>query len=465
MTLWKFLQLLDTRHFFTRELFLAAFVVWGVFIGGAASCPSIQAPSAAEEPEPDGQHLLETFAKLDQRLAWNFDDLDLADLVFLIEKRLGIKAEVDHASLAKQGFDQSLKFKGKFSGATAADALTFALWQHQLGWRIEGQGLVIAAHSRFRQQESTPFTIDYDLRFLVSEHLQNGELRLEGSATLVQFLDAIETLVDEVGLSADLPFEPKMFSEPGRQGWIRITQSEQVHFQIWKFLQDVGRVQKFPDDPSQWGRQEELWLALEAPLDWTMDSQPLQHLADDVAKRLNVPVWIDRHALEEEGIDSERIFITGQFKATPTIEVLLLTLKPFDLTICIRGGSVVITTLVDAGNKTEVRLFDLPPSFSAQLLAEVLPSESDAWSMLRRILIENVAPLSWAVHGGYSDSEMELILAGSDRVVLGVRNSTEIHYLLQGFLQRLTQIEHELNAETQPNTEDLLLVGSLEPKG
>jgi hypothetical protein len=232
---------------------------------------------------------------------------------------------------------------------------------------------------------------------------------------------------------------------------MRTSQSSDVHFLIWKLLTRLERLRQFPHDPSSWSAEDKVWQRLLTPGNWQWNSIALPDWAKELSKRLDIPVWIDRHALETEGIDLGVVLINGQFSQLPCMEALLLVLVQHDLTLSVRSGSVVVTSMVDAERQAEVMLFDLPTRIAHEIMTESLPSEARIWPLLRTLLAENTDPHAWdsdAFKTGRSTSNLELVLAGSNRIMLGARNSTRVLYLLHQLLQRLH--EFESNHTTEP---------------
>lgn len=445
---------------YSRTIFLS--VLGGCFgvigflngqpIGNSLSHLPVNAPDISPEPDLDGQCLLEAFGKLEPSLDWDFDGLKLPELMGLIESRLQIPVKVDALSLARSQFDSDARFTGCFSGAPTYDALSFVLSQHGLVWRVEGHELVLAAWEHWPPIPRA-WTVQHDLSFLVREHVQGNKLNYDGNKTLCQLLEALERLVQPSHVSQSrVAFPDSVLDVPHQVAAMRTSQSSDVHFLIWKLLRRLERLRQFPHDPASWSADDKVWQMLLTPGDWQWNSIALPSLVKELSTRWNVPVWIDRNALETEGIDLSTVLINGQFSELPCMEALLLVLIQHDLTLSARNGTVVVTTLVDAERQAEVMLFDLPSPIAHEIMTEALPSEARIWPLLRTILTENTDPHAWdseSFKTGRSTSNLELVLAGSNRIMLGVRNSTRNLYLLHQLLKRL----HEF--ETNPTTESL----------
>ncbi|QDV47143.1 hypothetical protein Enr13x_70520 [Stieleria neptunia] len=232
-----------------------------------------------------------------------------------------------------------------------------------------------------------------------------------------------------------------------------------------------GPVVSFPCDPLMTAKQERaLAVALmkESPFHW-VPGMSLSNMAAELSEQ--VPVLLDRRALEEIGIDPDSPIGAGVMThqhadsqsrrgererwwqrdeaavidGRPSLVVDVLSrLKDLYLTLMIVRGQVVITTVEAAEDDLATRIYDVTPLISMRAHASWGASHathgvSEAYAdfdSLINILETSVAPDTWEALGGNSTTVGVTI---RDRHWIVVSTTTMTHWKIQRLLDRLNQ--------------------------
>jgi len=131
----------------------------------------------------------------------------------------------------------------------------------------------------------------------------------------------------------------------------------------------------------------ELELGKTTQLDYLEMS--LKDVVDDISIRHDLPIILDRRALEETGIDVDTP-ISLVLKGIALRSALRHVLSRFDLTYVIRDEVLLITTAEQAEQRLSTRFYP----------AGKLASSPDEAALILEVLMSSVAPDSWDHVGG-----------------------------------------------------------------
>lgn len=232
-----------------------------------------------------------------------------------------------------------------------------------------------------------------------------------------------------------------------------------------------GVVTSFPCDPlMSASREKELLAELDKPSPFSWEAgTPLSSIADDLSGLF--PVRIEDRALEEIGLDrDEETFGGARFNprsgATkrssektrwwrpqgsgdssphPVLIVDLLDrIRDLDLTLMIRHGQLIITTIERAEDEPATRIYDVTPllgkrrSWTGYGMVPVANQESweDDFDSLMMVIESSIDPDTWESLGGMSTMVPSPIRS---RNWLVITTTTVTHWKIQRLLDRLNQ--------------------------
>lgn len=232
-----------------------------------------------------------------------------------------------------------------------------------------------------------------------------------------------------------------------------------------------GQIASFPCDPMMNAKREnEILLALgkETPFGWGPKT-PLNEMVSDLS--LHFPVILDVHALEEIGLEADvavgfGLMINGR-EVSPKREVkkakwwqqdgggrtgerpklvvdLLNRISNLDLTLVIRHGQVMITTIEAAEDNLATRIYDVTPLVSyetrpAWQTARMAPGTAEAYAdfdSLMNIIETSIDADTWEALGGNS-TMIPSPIRGRNWLVISTTSVT--HWKVQRLLDRMNQ--------------------------
>ncbi|MCA9137147.1 MAG: hypothetical protein KDB00_10320 [Planctomycetales bacterium] len=232
-----------------------------------------------------------------------------------------------------------------------------------------------------------------------------------------------------------------------------------------------GSIVSFPCDPMMNAKREnEILEALskESPFGWGPKTS-LKQMAADLSK--HVPVVLDIRALEEIGMNATTAIGSGALingrELAPVTESertkwwnqdavarsgqrpklvvdLLNRIKDLELTILIRHGQVVITTIEAAEDDLAARIYDVTPLVShaarpAWQIASLGPGTSESYAdfeSLINIIQTTIVPDTWEALGGNSTFAPAPVRG---RNWLLIATTSEVHWQIQRMLDRMNQ--------------------------
>ena len=146
------------------------------------------------------------------------------------------------------------------------------------------------------------------------------------------------------------------------------------------------------------------------------------------------PILIDGKALDEEGLDPDTEVNWSQ-TGVRLRTVLELVLDRVDLTYRIKDGILIVTTVTDAEEQQETRVYDCGGA-SSKLQLETSNSKmgitTSKHEQLISVLQTTVDPLSWESNGGPAGT---VIASFGDKLV--VRTTEKVHIKIRKLLKDL----------------------------
>lgn len=147
------------------------------------------------------------------------------------------------------------------------------------------------------------------------------------------------------------------------------------------------------------------------------NQEPLENVVKIMSEQCNLPILIDRQALEEIGLTTD-VPVTLRVKQATARSILRLALQPLKLTYVIKDEVIQITTQ-DAGEEIQaVRVYGLSPRMQAQANAVMSTIEAMA------------SPSTWEAVGGPSK------LCQIENVIV-VSATEDIHQEVEQLLQKI----------------------------
>jgi hypothetical protein len=181
------------------------------------------------------------------------------------------------------------------------------------------------------------------------------------------------------------------------------------------------------------GRNSESCTRIENALnsETTFDylDQPLKDVIEDISFNHNIPIAIDRKALDDFGIDTGTP-ITKSIKGISLRSALRLMLRELELTYVLRDEVLQITTPETATAEPTTRFYPvadlLPPNVGGDILVDLIKTM--------------VAPNSWSDSGGPG----EIVYVEHLKTIV-VRQTYELFYNIEGILattKKLAEMQH-----------------------
>ena len=141
-------------------------------------------------------------------------------------------------------------------------------------------------------------------------------------------------------------------------------------------------------------REREIAQKLQTPVSMTFSDEPLGHAIEQLAAWNNLNIYVDRPALEEEGVNLERP-VSLRVDQVSLKSALTQLLDQVKLTWIIKDEVLQITTPDGAQNKLKLRTYPV-----AKLLRGDLPGTGAPHERLIALITQNIQPRSWQGAGG-----------------------------------------------------------------
>jgi hypothetical protein len=192
-------------------------------------------------------------------------------------------------------------------------------------------------------------------------------------------------------------------------------------------------------------KEAKLLQALQTPVTLSIKERPLAEVMAGFEKQKGILINLDRAALETAGV-TENSPVSVRAQGRSLHWVLKQMLGDIGLTFIIRNGELRVTIPELASKEWVTRVYyvtDLAEGVGFRIDPETSQVQrvQDIAALLNRI--QSIDPTSWESGGGNGR-----VLFDPVRMAIIVRNSTEMHFVLQGRLQEAQPAIPV--AETQP---------------
>lgn len=176
--------------------------------------------------------------------------------------------------------------------------------------------------------------------------------------------------------------------------------------------------------------------ALAKPLELKYDKLPLGKVAENLQKKLGVPVQLDVKPLADDGIkvNTPVTFASSHVSAKATLESML---RELELTSVIRDEVLLITTPEEADNFVEVRVYEV-----SDLVRTPDDKSSDGvpnFDSVADIIATSINPTGWGACSG-PPPIYPLTIPGVDMIVFGQTQAA--HEEVEALLAQLRAVRH-----------------------
>jgi hypothetical protein len=279
----------------------------------------------------------------------NAEAVPLEALLEKLAKEHGLQLAIDKPALSDEGVQLDSPISLQLADVTLRSALRLILDPLKLTTIIEDEVLTVTTAQRAGENLDTRV---YDVRKLVFRN---------------DYTQLIETITSCV--------QPESWDEVGGPGSVReyrvaeavvVRQTEDVHDEIASLLRELDRNLKIPPavtitplapDPI---RDAELAIrqTLTAKCSVSAREQPLGRVLKNLAEEHQFPLWIDRAALSDEGVDYD-VVVTLDLHDVRLDSALSFMLRKLQLTWVIEDEVLKVMTTQKAGEKLVTRVYEV----------------------------------------------------------------------------------------------------------
>ena len=377
-----------------RSLFVPSLLLAAVFFDAGLARTSAQEETNPSEPAQPRYPVCEASGSLLQALEtrgdWQWDEVPLRDVAERLEKELGIPLDIDERSLEEVGLDPMEPVRAiTLQGVSAGSTLRLILRDLDLTWTIENEMLRI----------TTPEAAEERLHICVYR-----------VADLIQDSDA-DSLVEVITAIVD-PESWRVIGGPGAISVVGdtllVSNVWEVHEETRRLLERLRELKKEQKDGPEKPQQTVLYLepsygtivkGLEKRVSLAASDVSLSEAIDRVAGQLYGNVLVDHRALEEVGLDADKLEVRVAASDVPARLVLQRLLSDVDLVWQYRDGVVMITTPEAAEEMLTRAIFPV-----YDLIPEAHSESSDATlgaiEKIADAIQTTIDPESWEVLGG-----------------------------------------------------------------
>ena len=285
---------------------------------------------------------------LEKPITVKFNDTPLKDAVAYIGKQCGVQTFLDVVSLKEAGIiglDEAVTFSCEQS-LPATTVLSEILYPIELAGVIENEALTIIDNPN-------------------NEDLEHG-LRLYNVSPLVRSGFSVESVADVIQNETSGPW----MNVDGTGGTIKgienvlvVYASQKNNVEIKIILKTLERVgtgsEKNGTVPLLWSSHDrKIYAALASKVSAEFRETSLKDVVAFLTKRVGVNIVLNETALAEEGITPDEP-ITMEFKDITLKSALGRILRRINLTYVIEGGTVSITTDIDADETFDTFVFNV----------------------------------------------------------------------------------------------------------
>ncbi|MFM9963646.1 MAG: hypothetical protein ACKV2Q_20755 [Planctomycetaceae bacterium] len=343
-------------------------------------------------------------AKLRRTHKFQFDDVQLADVVSIIGKQSQLRLRLDEAALAEQGISIDTPVTlSSLRPQPLSEFLDYLLPQFLLDWRLDRGDVVITSSVKAKQFLDTRCYPVGELQRLAQK--REAQLELLGAASeqlgtpvtgaLSSFSESFQQsliqVLEEETSGPWMQAHGEGGNSPGIVGeGLVVRQTERAHSEVANLLRTLTASLRQPHgSPPRLvrGTDEEiarfthLQKKLGENIELAFTDTPLIDAAKFIEDSIGEQLWINHQALIEEGILPDTpITITASGSLGSLLNRIL---EPLLLAVQINHGVLEITTNTQANERLDTVVFDI---------ADLLHDDEGVQSLIQMIEKETAGP-------------------------------------------------------------------------
>jgi hypothetical protein len=362
-------------------------------------------------------------AALDMPVQFEFIETTLEDVAEFISDLANIDVALDTRALDDVGIGTDTPVTRSLKNITLRSALRLTLKDLELTTMIRDGALVITTPE---EAETRLITRVYPVTDVVA--------RTVDGKVVHDFDEMIELMTTHV--------QPEAWGDVGGPCSIEvalnslvISSTEEIHEEVDSLLKQIRTLRKAVEESPQRipavsiGLRDSpatarIEVALRNATQLDFVDTPLNEVVDFLADKHSIPIVIDTHSLDNDGIVADEIAITMRTRETPLDTVLRRMLNEHELKTVIANEVLIITTAEEAEFNVRTRLYPIN-----DLTDEAGQTDFD---QVIQVMTSSVAPDSWEEVGG--PGAIDALTAPASIVVSQTR---EVHQQIAKLLTAL----------------------------
>src|SRR6185437_15217766 len=192
----------------------------------------------------------------------------------------------------------------------------------------------------------------------------------------------------------------------------------------------LERTKKRSPESKLTAQEKALLESLKKPVNVDYNMETIQSVLDHLSKQMGQDILTDKRSLEEANVTYDTPITLRFNKPVSARTALKRVLADVGLTYVIRRETIEVTTLARAREMMTVRTYYIGDLMG--VASPMLPAVVNQFQMIQAIgailnQIQSIDPDSWEGRGGSGAITFDPV-----RMVLIVKQSAEIHYMLNG---------------------------------
>lgn len=352
----------------------------------------------------------------------SFADTPLADACEYLATQHKITIHLDGKALDEAGVARDTPItlmltKETLTGSTITfeEILNLILRPLQLGWRVDGDIVVVSTVDELTQHLSTRH---YDL-----SHLQRLGYGLD-SLREAMMLAGSGWEADGSGTGTTTTFGDT----------ISVRQTYQDHRRISRVLAALEQPQRVTDVYAPSNR-DRIRTALQQSVDCEFTDTPLADAIQFLSVKAGIPILLDAVALEVGGMATDAP-VTLRLIQKPMGQVMRLMLKDLQLTTVVRDGVLMVTTLDETQQQLHGVVYDVGTLVADEQSATKdagsrTPSHEEKFEQLQSLLLE-LHSNGWEANGSGNGKMVRL-----ETGIFVIQQTDAVHAEIQSLLAQL----------------------------
>jgi hypothetical protein len=371
---------------------------------------------------------------LTKPLEVKYDKLPLQKVAKDLAGKLGVPVLLDVRPLADNGIKVDVPVTFASSRVSAKAAIGLMLCELELTTVIRDEVLLVTTPEEADNQLHVGV---YEVTDLVRDPKDKSH---DGWPDFDALADVIAASVKPTSWSGSgpAPLSPLMLSGVDM---LIFEQTQAVHEEVERLLSNLRAVRHAqkqaehrptPIEPAITAVRR----ALESPLDLKYDKAPLRQVAEDIQRKLGLPVRLDKRALRDSKIPADTP-VTFAISGTSARTAISLLLRPLGLTAVPRYEVLLITTPDEAEQMLETRVYDVAGAVGRNHDSNGRLIDQPDFDSLIDAITSNIRPTTWDGVGG-PGSIMPFESAGI--VALVVTQTESVHRELESLFSRVRSV-------------------------